>query len=283
MSERIIKIITADKFVKFDAWVSAEIGNINPVFQAAIRHPELGILASHCKLYPRGNGERGIINEIIGFLFAHALGIPQPRAAFLAHIPRKHIPLAKLGKDHWVNQHQEPQILAFCTASLFGKTAAMSYKPLDETQTKYMLEDISHWGHCANTIALDENIAHVDRHANNLIRLGKRSYAVIDNGFLASTTSFNWIPDDLVIEREFPNRMATYMTLVNEKQRETIKGSAISAGEKHAETCTHITEEMKYWIGCLLPQSEGIAFMQFLLQRAEKTPWLLKHRYHVMI
>ena len=284
MNDHIIKIVPVDHFVKFDGWVSAELKNINPVFQAAIRHPILGIIQTHCKLYPQGETERGLINEIIGYLYAHALNVPQPQTAFLAQIPRKHIANTnKFGKDHWLNQNNDLNLIAFCTASLTGKTAAMSYNIQDQHHVQILLDELIHWNDCPNTIALDENIAHVDRHLNNLIRLNRNSFAVIDNGILASEHSSNWTVSELDADKRYRNRLSENIDMVNSDQSSPVKKRSIIASERHRVAFAQVLDEMTYWTNCLLTEKEGKAFTQFLIQRTENTTWILTQRYEQLI
>ena len=159
----------------------------------------------------------------------------------------------------------------------------MSYNTDDPEQQQKIFDDLGKWDFCGHTIALDENIAHVDRHLNNLIRLGKSSYAVIDNGLLACQNDYNWQTDDLNADQLFINKLATITEYVNDTQAGIVKGKAISAGETHGALCPRVLYEMHHWINCLLSDAEGKAFEQFLLQRTEKTPWLLRQRYQQVI
>jgi hypothetical protein len=91
MSDRVIQLLPASQFRTFDGWHDSEDGHLNPVFRASFHHPEKGLISAYCKVYKPESSNRGLINEIIGFLYGDALNVPQPKHAFIAQVPRSHL------------------------------------------------------------------------------------------------------------------------------------------------------------------------------------------------
>lgn len=280
-TDRIIQKVRGQGFRQFIEWVGGDDGHLNPVFIATFAHPTAGHIEAFCKLYPYRNGkDRGLVNEITGYLFGRALEVPQPDHAFLANIPIKYLrdTAVRLGQNHWLNSLDTgSEYPAFCTSRLDGKSAAVH---LPQAEIPLLLEDVAGWINLPKAVALDENIAHADRHLNNLIRLGRKRYAVIDNGRLVNPDGEWWSCDMLESYRLYRNRLSEHVW--NHAPSDDEISKLIMFATQHANAYNEIADELAYWLKLLLPQ-DHTEFEQFLRERATDMEWLVKSRYNRLV
>lgn len=280
MNEKIIATLSAGSFASFINWADPQAQNINPVFVATFKHPKYPQpVAAYCKIYPITQGERGLINEITGYLFAHALDVPQPDNAFIAQIPVELIKkelLQKLDKSHWIFNHE--MFPAFCTTRLDGKSAGIFLN----AESQDIFDDIAKWPALPQTVALDENIAHTDRHINNLLRIKTNSYAAIDNGRLVCDKSERWTIDMLDHNKLYRNRLSEHIW--HHLPEKKIVHSMMFCAENHAKNMIKTADELLYWVKILIKKSEEqSAFYEFLHQRTGIAPCLIQQRYQHLI
>lgn len=279
---RIIQKIASPGFRGFIAWTDGDDRHQNPVFIASFEHPVEGYIEAYVKLYPHQNGlNRGLVNEITGYLYGHALQVPQPDHAFLAEIPLnrlrnidQHLPTG-----HWLHGALKTTNTwpGFCSSRLDGKSAAVH---VPDTEIYAVREDIAAWGDLPRAVAMDENIAHVDRHFNNLIRLGRKKYAVIDNGRLVNGNSERWTCDMLDPSALYRNRLSEHVW-AHRPADETIS-AMIDFAQRHQAAFATIKQELEYWLRLLLPK-EHADFNSFLSSRTESVEWLLRKRYQRLV
>lgn len=270
---RRIQVLNETHFIRFNNWIDEEDGHLNPVFIGEFAHPG-GNVTAFCKLYAPDS--KGIINEITGYLMAQALAIPQPRLAFIASISADHLPdlstIAARPRNEWINQ--QTQITLFCAERLDGKSAALHFSnPLNSE----LANDIANWQQYGATIALDENIAHTDRHFYNLIRLSKAHYAIIDNGKLISE---NWQANNLNPNRNYTNRLWEDVEMYRRQPyHPNTQSQIILAAEQHEAQAKSIEQELEFWQNQLLNPNEKPQFQAFLQHRTKEAAWLLKQRF----
>lgn len=276
----LIKRLPKDRFKSFIKWADKSDGHSNPVFVATFQHPdpEVGLVTAYCKIYAPRKDSRSLINEVTGYLFAHACGVPQPQNAFIAQIPVSKLQGIEslFGLDHWLlkNQHYP----AFCTTRLDGKSAAVYFSDSD----KYLMEDVAKWPDLPRTVALDENIAHTDRHLNNLMRIGRRKYAAIDNGRLVCENNDSWTTDMLLPKKLYRNRLSE--KLWNHQPNKSVISHILLHAKDHEMAANQIREELLYWSSRLLSDpSERSAFQKFLDERTRMISTLIAQRYQSLV
>ncbi len=279
-SDFLIKRLPKDRFKSFIKWMDKSDGHSNPVFVATLQHPdpEVGLVTAYCKIYAHRTGNRSLINEITGYLFAHACGVPQPQNAFIAQIPISKLQDVEsiFGDDHWLLKNQ--LYPAFCTTRLDGKSAAVYFSESD----KYLMEDISKWPDLPRTVALDENIAHTDRHLNNLMRIGRRKYAAIDNGRLVCEDNDSWTTDMLLPKKLYRNRLSE--KIWNHKPNKNVISHILLHAKDHEMAIDHIKDELLYWSKMFIPEPlERNAFQDFLEQRTKMISTLIAQRYQSLV
>lgn len=268
-TDRIIGLVRQGSFRNFLGWQGHEDGHRNTVFIAQFEFSGQPVTA-YCKLYPEEGGtNRGLVNEVTGYLCAHALGVTQPPVAFIAEIPISRL----TNPPSWLLS--APTYPAFCTERLEGKAAGI--RVFHEHDARIVLEDVRGWRGLHGAIALDESIAHVDRHLNNLIRTGPRNYAVIDNGRLINPRSERWTVDQLVDIKLYDNRLSekTWANRPgNDDASKTLKCAAA-----HEVAMQSISSELDYWLGLLLDGNDASRFRDFIHSRMKDAELLLRNRF----
>lgn len=282
---QIIQMLNENDFLRFNNWLTDDDNHLNPVFIGEFNHPTAGNIEAYCKLY--NPIEKGLINEITGYLITYAIGIKQPEYAFLSILPKQKInEISKIVKQNneWIKKTKS--VLCFCTSRLDGHSAAIHLKPpITKEAVSGIADDILQWNEYSETVALDENIAHVDRHFNNLLRLKKQSYALIDNGRLVNENAENWDLSMLDSKHLYPNKIlqAIDFCQCNSPTKDDIIAKSVISAEKHVEKIKLVESELSFWLNTLLPEIENNGFKKFLMDRTKDVPWLLKQRFKVMI
>lgn len=123
---KLIPVLSTNSFIRFNNWLDDTDGHLNPVFIGEFRHPA-GNIEAFCKLYD--TSKKGLINEIVGFLVAHALGISQPHHAFIIALPISSLPgfaaIARREENAWMQNKTADNVVCFCTSRLDGHSAAI--------------------------------------------------------------------------------------------------------------------------------------------------------------
>lgn len=249
-------------YLGFLEWMPSDDGHTSSVHAAEIHHPVHGRTEVCVKLFqprPDTPNHRGLINEVTGWMMANILSIDQPKAPAVIHVPLSKLKnrkgwLRSLPADvtHWPG---------FCTERLNAKSAAVAY---GNRLTPALTADLQAWPQLAAAVLLDEHIANIDRHANNLLRTGPKKFAVFDHDRLACHDVDNphWAnpnPAD-----EFDNRLHHRVWPTGRSIPGDIQQDAFSMPLwLHAEL-----GELAYWADILIDDA------------ADKTDWLafVQHR-----
>jgi hypothetical protein len=275
-SKRIIRKIKGNGYIGFIKNVPSDDRHISYVHIASFQHPETGPCEAYVKLYPN-NSDKELANEITAFLCAHALNIPQPAQAFIANIPIERL----RSPPAWVKTLSKTQktLPAFCTTRLDGESAAVR---VPESEIKLVIDDVAQWPHLEKAVVLDENIANTDRHLNNLIRLSRKRFAIIDGGRLASGANGEyWTAHTLSALSLYRNRLSEHIWNHRPEQKSVDK--MMFSAPSHAGSIDQIFDELRYWWANLLTLEEAKAFDNFLFMRTAQVEHLLRERYRILI
>lgn len=281
-TDRIIRVLGPESYRGMLHWVDAGDGHLSDVHVARYAVEQNTTVEAYSKIYPYQDGlNRGMVNEVTGYLICHALGIPQPRRAFLAYVPLRVICTAE--SSPFIRQLAETREFypAFCTERLDGKSAAYQ---LPDTAFPGLIADVKAWEKLPATMAADDQMANVDRHLNNLIRTGKKSFAVIDNGILAAPTHngiHHWKAEHLDAWGLFRNRLCEHIYEYQPPNR-TISAT-LDHANKSPEAVDAVVDELKFWWSQLLTDDDYQSFMDFILQRTSQIEVLLRRRYNRLL
>ncbi len=277
-TDRLIAKIKENSYLRFIAPAAADDLHRSHVHIADFRHPKFGDCTAFVKIYPFEQGNnRGLVNEITAHLCAHAVGVTQPGFAFVANVPLKRLGrlsgwLADAAKHHTT-------LPGFCTQRLEGKSAAVR---VPNTDMPSLIEDIQNWDELPKAVALDEHIANTDRHLNNLIRLGKKRFALIDGGRLANPEGTeHWSPPTLMPDALYRNRLSEHVW--NHQPDDDAIGRMLIMAAEQPAVYQAIAAELDYWWSLLLPSDHHMAFKNFLESRTNLVEALIRKRYHRLI
>lgn len=270
---KVIKFLKVGSFGSFKGWVTDQ-QNLNPVFVASFKHPdESRYIDMYGKLYSLNFADRSIFNEIVGYLVADALGIPQPKYACVALVDTRELiqndiiglQAMPIGKE----LSAVPCFPVFCTSKIDKSQTAFAF----HQQTSKLINELSKWKHMGKAAAMDNTIAHIDRHMRNVLRTGKNSYHLIDNGRLVNFyASGGWETADLNPTKKFDNLLFNLARdHFKPSQFINIKSKMVHETELHEAAIDSVIEEVKYWINILYNQApqDYNAFIDFLQTRAK--------------
>lgn len=280
----VIQLLKPSDYRNFKCWVT-DVNNVNPVFVSSFKHPsEVKPIDMYAKIYSLRGTDRSIFNEILGYLMAHALGIPQPKHACIALVPterlRKDMVGSALNSSLSDEVFQNEVFPVFCTSKIDKSKTAFQYNDLVEA----IASELPKWPDMGKAVAVDNTIANIDRHVNNLVRTGVSKYHLIDNGILVSGNG--WQPSDLNPNEAFVNKLLMISEkLMTPVQAAKIKGNAITACDDHADALNNINTELRYWISNLYKQTQSDYnnFMDFIDYRVNNAHGLLTSRLQLVI
>lgn len=271
---QIVSLIGKNSYSGFINWASKEDQHINAVHIARFNHPDHGKCEAYAKMFPYENGtNRGLINEITGYLFAHAIGIPQPEIAFVAEIPTWKL----TNKPKWLNGID--YYPAFCTKRMDARAAAFR---LPDAQIPSLIASVDRWKHITPTVCMDESVSNTDRHLNNLLKTGKDQYAIIDTDRIASTIAHpHWTTQSLDHAALYENKLSRIIW--NHRPKDKNVSLMLSHSPAISSAFSQIKDEINYWTTKLLDKEEKAAFTQFLAARSNQLDQLLRQRYNRLL
>lgn len=282
---KVINLLQPTAFRTFKGWISQ--GNINPVFVASMQindGKKQALQDVYCKIYPFTDNDRSLFNEIVGYLVANALGIPQPTHAYVALMDINHILNNNLDKrlpDELVSLLQKEQYYpVFCTDKIDKSQTAFDF----HGPTPSLINEMSKWKYLPDTLAMDNTIAHTDRHLNNILRTGVQTYHVIDNGRLATEDGAPWQASDLDFSRVYSNKLWMFSESRMQKSWKVISNNILHACTSHSKAVNLCLEEINFWIKSLYgeQQIDYNSFTDFLLKRANDSEYYHAQRLHLL-
>jgi hypothetical protein len=221
-----------------------------------------------------GGQSRALANEITGYVLADRFGLPQPPSACLAKVPLAKLDTRNLPKRHaWLKQAMKTHGYwpAFCTEAVTRPTPWQHYGPHAQ---ELMKADIRKWPDHVKTLAFDEVIANLDRHFNNLLRIGDSRYALIDHGRLVVADG-HWQAAQLDANLASTNRL---LHLLYKDPTDVVNGMIFAA--EGATILLAGLAEVDYWLaGVLTDRGEHQAFHNFLQARTIAAPNRIAARY----
>lgn len=176
-----IELLAPDNFRTFKTWVSDK-HNLNPVFVASFAHPsEKTPIDMYVKIYPMTVEDRSIFNEIVAYLMADALGVPQPQYACIAFIRISEImqndTVGFFDTDLGKMMGEYETYPVFCTSKIDKSLTAFEYSIQSHNGLPAPTALVAELAACdgfTKAAAMDSTIAHIDRHMNNLLRTCSR-------------------------------------------------------------------------------------------------------------
>lgn len=232
------------------------------------------------KFYSLREGNRGLLNEILGYLYGTISNIPQPEFAGVALVPTKMLRpfYQSLTKEMQEYVDQEEALPAFFT------TAVTSTQYEFHILNDWLRNQILRWKDFNKAVVFDEVIANTDRYPRNLIHTGNNLFCLIDNGFLATedASNPNWSYSSLQPQLNYSNQLA--LINQNDIQSDVRKGNRfISVAEDYFLSHQHLLPEMTFWIDHFATdKKDWQPFLGFLQWRTDNVNELISNRYGLL-
>jgi len=257
-------------------------------YQSFINHTDDGIGHTHLasifdgkkshraylSVYPDNTHPKSLVNEITAYLLAKALNLPVAKHAFVLTAQVKHLIPA-----HPSINFSDPNGLypVWCISEIKGKTPNYHYnlKLLGKNPT--FLDDIKAWDKLLDVIVFDDWLGNSDRNTGNLIRTGKRRYALIDHEDIAG--SKKWLGSSLNPEQSILNKLAGLIWNSYQPAESKQTGLMVVCAEKNIGANISVLQELVYWWKLLLDDNELKALHRFIMKRATNCPDRIKQRY----
>lgn len=274
-------------FITFSSWIGAESKNIEAVFTAEFDTTLSGNSEElYVKIYPQST--KGLMNEITGWLINKSLNLPQPKNAYIALIDIAKLPkegasesakalLLELEKDNI------KQFYCFATSTVFGKPAGV--KLLNSTippgVAEMIIKDVREWSFLNYAIVGDEKMANTDRHLNNLLRIGKNKYSLIDNGrlFCDSTT---WTTSNLANPlANLTNKLSDF--ILEKPVQQKTKDKIMDIAERKIPDQNAIQEIYDWCDIVIADENEKVAFKNFISVRVSRIKDIIAQRYNLLV
>lgn len=255
----------------FSGTVSVQGEDIPVYFKAyAYKHPYVS------------EGDRGLINEIIGYLVCHLYGVPQPEQGFVVFMPENKITHLKDSySPRLKSSYSDNKIIPmFATQRIYAKSLSHTYyHSIDPIKAR-----LRTWRYYKQSLICDEIIANTDRLPQNILTASGKDFWLIDNGKLALEDGTNWRKVGLVNHTNYTNFLADLA--LNDIKANDKKGISIIAETiKISKKLKEVLPECNYWIETFASQSDKKdwqTFLGFLKYRDDNISRILSHRYGML-
>lgn len=228
-------------------------------------------------------GDRGLLNEIIGYLICYLYQVPQPTKAFLALVHRNSMQpfLSKASNRLKASLAKSDIIPMFGTTRLYGKNLQNTFFHSTAIMERHLIK----WDHYKTAVICDEIMANTDRLPRNIITINRNDFWLLDNGRLVAEEGTNWKTSQLLSDNNFTNYLADINK--NNIESDTKKGNSIVAkAHINKKNINHILTECQYWIN-LLSHNDDMqdweSYLQFIAYRNDKVAKLLIDRYGMLL
>lgn len=253
-----IEILPADHFGAF----LYEVKGFSSCIQVArIVDPSHGYIQCYLKAFP--NRGRGLLNEVLGWLWNHASSLPGPARGWVLLIERTILEKAWPDKD-WSGFDGDTYPV-WCTNSLASPAPKIRRSRVDD---RY-IDEIRNWAHLHATIARDEILHNVDGNAGNLVRLALDEFASLDFGEIFGGQ--NWTPETLLKQGALYNKLlhVAYNGTPSRSDTERI----VHMAEGHAAALSRCRRHLYRWCNLLADQHSANSVLEFLDRRVD-THWM---------
>nr|BDD47003.1 hypothetical protein 11 [Piscirickettsiaceae bacterium] len=224
----------------------------------------------YAKLYRH---KHELLYEIIGYLLAHHLNLPQPKGFILLLSPQQQTELFGI-----VNP-TTTQYPVWATTRIDGESATYKYKHCSQALKK----DLQKWFNLYGAIAFDDLVGNIDRNLGNLIRESSGQYQLIDHGNIFGGHSSR--SKHLCPHEETRNVLYEYcLTQPKSHQSQQRKDHRIRIAEhiaRHSQAFEESKEELYFWWSKLAKGQERKLY-NYLHTRSHIDTHIVKKKYNLL-
>lgn len=229
--------------------------------------------------------DRGLVNEIIGYLVCNLYQVPQPEKAFLVLMPKDKLihlwgDISERLKESYDSSDVDV-IPMFATQRLYSKSLSIKYSH----SMQATISQLRKWRYFKQALMCDEIMTNTDRLPRNILAANGKDFWLIDNGKLAIEEGTNWQSIGLIQHQNYPNFLADLV--LEEVQADRRKGSAIiETALSRLRNITDILPECEFWINNLVSDQDKVDWQKFLIflrHRDDNVSQLLNDRYWMLL
>ncbi len=229
-------------------------------------------LILHAKLYFR---RYQVLNEIVGYLLAHHLNLPQPKGYLLLLSPDE-----QKSKFNIQGQPKNTRPV-WATESLDHKSAMYHFQRC----SKALRDDLAKWFNLYGTVALDDWIANIDRNPGNLLRQSSGKYHLIDHGklFFGHSIRSNYIHERNE-SSNFLEQQCLKSHVKNKGKNESLKfhhQQIASHAVRQSEAFNLAKSEILFWTSKFAKGHERKIY-KFLSSRCDEYNHIIQQKYHLL-
>lgn len=227
--------------------------------------------------------DRGLVNEIIGYLICNLYKVPQPEKAFLVLMPKDRLlPLWDKVSERLKSSYESTDVIPmFATQRIYSKSLSVRYNH----SMQATISELKKWRYFKQALMCDEIMTNTDRLPRNILAANGKDFWLIDNGRLAIEEGTNWRQTGLIEHKNYENFLADLV--LDEVQADRHKGnSIIEAVLSKLKRLTEIIPECEFWIDNLVSdqdKEDWQKFLIFLRNRDDNISQLLNTRYWMLL
>lgn len=193
----------------------------------------------HCRIYLKpflDEHSRGLANEITFWLYNAAVGVPQPREAFVV-LAEPGFLAAKWPEIAWPTDRL---IRCFATVAL----PSVSPKQFVRNERSRLLQqELLQWPDLLRCLVVHEVLHNSDGNLQGFLRLGPARYASLDGGNIMG--GMQWTPESLACLQYVSNKLM-YLAFRNRPSQQTLE-QMIKCGEDFSLRLHQVMAEMFHW------------------------------------
>ncbi|WP_319557929.1 hypothetical protein [Thiomicrorhabdus sp.] len=212
-----------------------------------------------------------LLYEIIGYLIAHHLELPQPKAF---------VTLLNQDDQRRLFNIQHPKTNKYpvwATESLTGESAWFHYGHCSDALKK----DLKKWFNLYGTVAFDDFVGNIDRNLTNLIRESSGKYHLIDHGKLFGGRTYK---TKKVHANEFTKNLLGEACIPAQSLRRQEKSPILNIAQhasRHADAFEKSKPELYYWWSRLAKGHERKLY-NYLSERSKIETHIIQRKYGLL-
>ena len=284
MNNIVIKTIQPFDILRVDTAEKNDI--VSDVFTGNVLHRDKDIPV-YFKAYAYDHphvaiGDRGMLNEIIGYLICNLYKVPQPEQAFLVLMPKDSLThLWSSLSDRLKKSYETNDVIPmFATQRMYAKALSLRYNHSRQAVERELIN----WTHFKEALICDEIMGNTDRLPRNILTANSKHFWLIDNGKLAIEDGTNWQSTDLIEHNNYSNYLADLV--IKDMQADSKKGNLIiQTALKKFKAIRQIIAECEFWIDALSSNQDREIwqkFLAFLQSRDHNITHILSERYGML-
>ncbi|MUK79069.1 hypothetical protein GNP84_19515 [Aliivibrio fischeri] len=267
----IVKVLSFDKYIAPLEHTSD--GQMAATHLASVKWIDNKPGRFYVKVYPKCH-PKGLINEITGYLVAHAAGIPQPKKVAVIQIPKEVIDqnfqedFQSSGDYYWGWASEES-----------GNTPNTYLKMDDMVSYQHCIDNLQKWTSFPALLAFDDWVANQDRNTGNITIKGNNDFYIIDHGNVP--VSEKWTKDCLVVENTYCNKLLD--GLYQNNYPLPLSVSLVESSRLHPEVFKKAQTELIKWCDVLLDSESSSHLQLFLEARANLSVSRIKNKTGLLV